>query len=92
VVQLLDFAGQAVGLDVTMEQLRVAPDSKRASRKLGDIVSHEARLIVLAVGKPDGKMIFNPPVDMEVSGGDVLIVMGEQPSLRHLEKIIANSR
>ena len=27
VVQLLDFAGQAVGLDVTMEQLRVAPES-----------------------------------------------------------------
>ena len=92
VVQLLDFAGQAVGLDVTMEQLRVAPDSARTSRKLGDIVSHEARLIVLAVGKPDGKMIFNPPVDMEVSGGDVLIVMGEQQSLRHLEKVLTNSR
>jgi voltage-gated potassium channel len=92
VVQLLDFAGQAVGLDVTMEQLRVAPDSVPASRKLGDLVSRDTRLIVLAVGKPDGKMIFNPPVAMEVSGGDVLIVMGEQPSLRNLENILTNSR
>ena len=92
VVQLLDFAGQAAGLDVTMEQLRVAPGSKPASRKLGDLVSRDTRLIVLAVGKPDGKMIFNPPVDTEVSGGDVLIVMGEQPSLRNLENLLTNSR
>jgi voltage-gated potassium channel len=92
VVQLLDFAGRAVGLDVTMEQLRVAPDSTLASRRLGNLAPHEAGLIVLAIGKPDGKMIFNPPIDMEVFGGDVLIVMGEQPNLRNLEKVLANSR
>ncbi len=88
VVQLLDFAGQAVGLDVTMEQLRVAPDSKFASRKLGDLLQLDTRLIVLAIGKPDGKMIFNPPVETVVSAGDVLIVMGEQPSLRAMEKLL----
>jgi hypothetical protein len=41
-----------------------------------------------AVAKPDGRMIFNPPVEMEVSGDDVLIVMGEQPNLRNLENIL----
>jgi len=92
VVQLLDFAGQAVGLDVTMEQLRVAPDSQLASRRLGDLVPREARLIVLAIGKPDGKMIFNPPVEMEVSAGDVLVVMGEQPSLRSMENLLTKPR
>jgi voltage-gated potassium channel len=92
VVQLLDFAGRAVGLDVTMEQLRVAPDSTRASRSLGSLAPHEAGLIVLAIGKPDGKMIFNPPIDTEVFGGDVLIVMGEQPNLRNLEQLLTNSR
>ena len=50
----------------------------------------ESRLIVLAIGKPDGKMIFNPPVEMEVSGGDVLIVMGEQPNLRNLENVLTS--
>jgi voltage-gated potassium channel len=91
-VQLLDFVGQAVGLDVTMEQLRVAPDPALASRKLGDLAPRQAGLIVLAAGQPDGKMIFNPPVDMEVFGGDVLIVMGEQPNLRNLENVLTNSR
>jgi voltage-gated potassium channel len=92
VVQLLDFAGQAVGLDVTMEQMRVAPDSESASRKLGDLVPRDSRLIVLAIGKSDGKMIFNPPVQTEVFAGDVLIVMGEQPSLRQMESVLTKSR
>jgi voltage-gated potassium channel len=87
-VQLLDF--ETLGLGVTMEQLRVATDL--APRKLGDLAPHQTGLIVLAVGKPDGKTIFNPTVDTDVSGGDLLIVMGEQPSLRNLENILANSR
>jgi voltage-gated potassium channel len=88
VVQLLDFAGQAIGLDVTMEQLRVEPDAALVSRRLGDLAPRESRLIVLAVGRPDGGMIFNPPADMKVAAGDVLIVMGEQPNLRSLERIL----
>jgi voltage-gated potassium channel len=88
VVQLLDFAGQAVGLDVTMEQLRVAPDSQFASRELADLLRFDARLMVLAIGKPDGRMTFNPPAETIVSAGDVLVVMGEQPSLRAMEKIL----
>lgn len=90
VVQLLDFAGQAVGLDVTMEQLRVPSDSS-APRRLGTLASRESGLIVLAIRRPDGRMIFNPPGDMEVSGGDVLIVMGEQPNLRSLEVALAGA-
>jgi voltage-gated potassium channel len=91
VVQLLDFAGKATGLDVTMEQLRVSPDSPFASRKLRDLVPPESRVIVLAISNPDGSMTFNPPADAEVSGGDVVIVMGEQPSLRSLESILSNA-
>ncbi len=90
VVQLLDFSSQAVGLDVTMEQLRVAPGANPVSRKLGDLVPRNARLIVLAIGQSDGKMIFNPPAAMEISAGDVLIVMGEQPGLRALESILTS--
>jgi voltage-gated potassium channel len=91
VEQLLDFSTRAVGLDVTMEQLRVAQDLGPASRKLGDLVPRGARLILLALRKSDGGMIFNPPVETEVSMGDFLIVMGEQPSLRNLEKVLTGN-
>ena len=89
VVQLLDFEGQ---LDVTMEQFRVAPDANLASRRLGDLAPRDAGLIVVAIGKSHGKMIFNPPAAIEVAAGDVLIVMGEQAALRNLETVLTNGR
>ncbi len=91
VVQLLDFAGQAIGLDVTMEQLRVPTGAAVPPRQLGSLAPREAGLIVLALGRPDGKMIFNPAPDTSVSGGDVLIVMGEQPNLRSLEAALGRN-
>jgi voltage-gated potassium channel len=92
VVQLLDFAGQSVGLDVTMEQMRVAANPAAAGRRLGDLVPPAAPLMVLAIGKSDGNMIFHPPAEMEVCAGDVLIVMGEQPSLRNMEKLLTGTQ
>jgi voltage-gated potassium channel len=90
VVQLLDFAGQAMGLDVSMEQMRVGPEM--ASRRLGELVQQRTPLIVLAVGRSDGHMIFNPPAETELSAGDVLIVMGEQAYLRSMEKALSGAR
>jgi voltage-gated potassium channel len=89
VVQLIDFAGRTMGLDVTMEQLRVGTASASAAKNLGDLERKESGVIVLAISKSDGKMLFNPPRETEVAAGDVLIVMGEQPSLRALEALLA---
>jgi voltage-gated potassium channel len=88
VVQLIDFAGRTMGLDVTMEQLRVTAESEFAAKKLGDLARRESGVIVLAISKSDGRMIFNPARETEVAAGDVLIVMGEQPSLRALEGLL----
>jgi uncharacterized protein with PhoU and TrkA domain len=74
-----------------MEQLRV-PVDPAAPGRLGILVSRESGLIVPAVRKPDGRMVFNPPVDMEVSGGDAVIVMGEQPNPRSLETALAGKQ
>jgi len=92
VVQLLDFAGEAIGLNVTMEQLRVPSDRASGPRRLSTLTPRESGLIVLAIGKADGRMIFNPDAEIDVSGGDVLIVMGEQPNLRSLENSLSGAR
>ena len=91
VVQLLDFASKAAGLNVTIEQLHVVPGSKLASRRLDDLAPREAGVIVLAIRKPDDRMIFNPAAGMLVSEGDVLIAMGEQPGLRNLETVLSEA-
>jgi voltage-gated potassium channel len=48
-------------------------------------------VIVLAIRKPDGRMIFNPSAEMLVSDGDVLIVMGERPGLQSLETVLSEA-
>jgi len=81
-------AGKPAGLNVTMEQLQVPPGSKLVSRRLDDLVRREGGVIVLAVRKPDGRMI---------SGGNAGIgwrcfdLMGEQPGLRNLETALSEA-
>ena len=85
VVQLIDFAGHAMGVDVTTEQLRVAAESQFAGRELGEVAGRHASVIVLAVSKADGRMTFNPARATKIEAGDVLVVMGEGAGLRALE-------
>jgi voltage-gated potassium channel len=97
VVQLLDFSGQAMGLDVTMEQLPVGRPGESLSRRLGDLLpavstGNSPRLLVLALRKPNGITTFSPAIDTQISGGDLLIVMGEQASLRQMEAILTVSK
>jgi voltage-gated potassium channel len=54
-------------------------------------IRRDLGIIVLAVRKSDGKMVFNPPAEMEISAGDFLIAMGEQPNLRNLESRLTAS-
>ncbi len=90
VFQFIDFTTKSMGLDVGIEQVRVAPGSEFASRTLEQMqLRRELGVIVLAIRKADGRMLFNPPADAEIDGGDFLVVMGEPASLRKLEHMLA---
>jgi len=43
----------------------------------------------MAIRTNDGQMLFNPPADTAVRGGDFLIVMGQPQNLRALENLVA---
>jgi voltage-gated potassium channel len=90
VVQLIDLAGRTMGLDVTTEQLRVTGESRFAVKELGEVARRDSGVIVLALSKSDGKTIFNPPRETKIAAGDILVVMGEQPSLRALERLLTD--
>ena len=46
-------------------------------------------MIVMAIRRADGQMLFNPPADTAVEGGDFLIVMGKPDNLQTLENMVA---
>jgi voltage-gated potassium channel len=90
VVQFLDFTMRDIGMDVSIEQVRVSETSEMVSKTIKDMqLSRDLGVIVMAIRKSDGKMLFNPAADTAVHGGDYLIVMGQLQKLRALETLVA---
>lgn len=93
VVQFLDFTTQAAGLNVVIEQVRVSLGSNLVSRTIRELqIGRQYGVIVLAIRKGDGEMVFNPAADTAISGGDYLIVMGQPDNLHSLESLLAEPR
>ncbi|HEX4232432.1 MAG TPA: potassium channel protein [Bryobacteraceae bacterium] len=88
VTKFLDFATSHVGPSIVMEQICVAERTEFTSKTLTEVQSRrDLGIIVLALRKPDGQMLFNPPPETTIGAGDYLIVLGEQQNLERLEKL-----
>ena len=93
VVQFLDAATKSIGLDVCLEQMRVSENSEMAAKSLKQMqLRRDLGVIVLAIRKAGGEMIFNPPAEAVLESGDYLIVMGEHGNVRKLEPLLAGER
>ena len=89
VSQFIDFTTKDIGLDVGIEQVRVSGTCEFASKTLQQMqIRRDLGVIVLAIRKTDGRMLFNPPAEAEIEGGDFLIAMGESANLRRLEQML----
>jgi voltage-gated potassium channel len=94
VLQFLDLSTTTnLGEDISIEQVPVAPSSPMVSRTIREMqIGRELGVIVMAIRNREGAMAFNPPADTALRGGDYLIVMGRQESLRALESLLASER
>jgi voltage-gated potassium channel len=73
-------------LDLEIEQVQISASSPLASKTLGQLkLGSNYGVIVLAVQHANGVMQFNPPADLGIESGDVLIAMGESTKLKRLE-------
>jgi voltage-gated potassium channel len=89
VSQFLDFTTKGMGLNVGIEQVRVPATSELTSKTLQQMqIRRDLGVIVLAIRKSDGRMLFNPPADAEIEGGDYLIAMGETENLNKLAQML----
>jgi len=93
VSQFLDFTENSPELDVAIEQIRVSDASPLVSKSLQQAqLRRDLGVVVLAMRKSSGKMVFNPPADAAIEGGDYLIVMGRHADLRKLENLLTEVR
>jgi voltage-gated potassium channel len=93
VFEFMQLTSKNIGLDVSIEEIRVHEGSEFVARSLRQMqLRRDLGVIVLAIRKMDGQMLFNPPAEAELAGNDTLIVMGDAESLSRLEKLLHGER
>jgi voltage-gated potassium channel len=92
VVQFLEVATMASGLKVSIEQVRVGESSEFVSKSLRQIqLRREVGVIVLAIRRASGDMVFNPDPEAEIRAGDYLIAMGTEDQLAKMNQLMAEA-
>jgi voltage-gated potassium channel len=92
VVQFLEVATAESDLKVTIEQVRVQPGTPIPGQSLRQLnLRKETGVIVLAIRRPTGEMIFNPDPELVIQEGDFLISMGTEAQLRTLTEFVAEA-
>lgn len=90
---VLDFIDTAIGserLDIQIEEVRVPEGSRLAGQSLAQAdIRQAAGVLILALKRADGRLVFNPAPDTVIEPSDCLIAIG---STDHLQKLEALAR
>jgi len=74
------------GLDLQIEEVQVADDSRISGARLGETeIRKRLGIIILAIRRKSGRLDFNPGPEDTISPGDYLIAMGDSQKLKELE-------
>jgi voltage-gated potassium channel len=89
VTSFLDLAFEHQRKDIQMEEIPVSSSSELVDVMLKDSgIRQNYNLIIIAIKKPDGDMIFNPSFESVIRPDDTLIAVGEVNNLQKLERIL----
>jgi len=89
VTSFLDFAFAHKRKDIQMEEIPVSASSNLVNIMLKDSgIRQNYNLILIAIKKPDGSMLFNPSFETTIQPDDTVIAVGENENLNKLEKIL----
>jgi voltage-gated potassium channel len=88
VVDFIELATQTEHVDLQIEETRIAEKSKLVGLSVRDShIRQELGVIVVAIKKENGRMVFNPPPDAVFQSSDVLIAIGDREHLDRLEEL-----
>ena len=87
VVDIIELATHYQSLELQLEEVAVPPQSPCEGITLRDSgLREELGVIVVAIKRLSGKMIFNPSADERIETGDRLVALGEALRLKELER------
>jgi voltage-gated potassium channel len=88
---VLDFMDVALGegIDLSLEEIPVGGASDIIGRPLKDSgIRQKLDLIIVAIKRLDGAMLFNPQPDAPILQGDTLIALGSKANLDKLMRLL----
>ncbi len=87
VIDFIELAMHNHNLDLQMEELTVGEQSEIKNLTLMESdIRKNYDLIVVAIKKKSGEMIFNPSSQAKIQVGDILVALGDRKNLTLLEK------
>jgi voltage-gated potassium channel len=86
VVDFLELATRTEHLALQIEEVQIGRGSRLAGTTLRESqVRQDLGIIIVAIKKTSGDMLFNPTSDTLMEAGDTLITLGPRPQLDQLE-------
>lgn len=84
---LIELLAETTELDVDLDELSVPAGASLVGKKVRHVdPNREYRLLILAVKKGDGKMLFNPDGDYAFEAQDTVIVVGAPDKIEAFRK------
>lgn len=89
VIDFIDLTVSAGELGLRLEELRVSDQAAFVNKSLMDTgIRKEYDLIVVAIKRNQGEMLFNPGPDTRILEGDILVVLGEHSHIKDFEELL----
>lgn len=88
VVDFLELATRTEHMELQIEESQIAHGSSLVRKALKDSqLREQLGLIIVAIKKAPGRMIYNPPSETVLEAADILIVLGHREQLNQLERL-----
>lgn len=93
IVEYMETVAKIGGQEITIEEIHIAADSPLAGQTLLESpLRRELNIIVVAIYKHEGKLVYNPASSMKIEAGDRLMAIGEQSGLEQLTILCAGGK
>jgi voltage-gated potassium channel len=88
VVDFIELATRTEHFELQMEEVQVKPAGRLAGAMIKESrILPDLGIIIVAIKKQTGQMVYNPPGDAVLEAGDTLITLGHRQQLDQLEKL-----
>ncbi|HAA04274.1 MAG TPA: potassium channel protein, partial [Syntrophobacteraceae bacterium] len=82
VTDFMELALSGEGMELSMEEFSIPADSELAAKRLMESgIRQDFNLIIVAIKRVDGRMIYNPAPSGILEVGDILVAIGPRENL-----------